>query len=85
MFGNTLRGILKSFSSSSSQSSVSRRINCVRLAFVTSVTCSPPRGPPVRFQSIQVSMVPNINSPASACARAFGTLSSSHLSFSPLK
>ena len=38
----------------------------VRLALVTSVTCTPPRGPPVRFHSTQVSAVPKIASPVSA-------------------
>ena len=53
----------KNDSSSSSQSKVSRFISMVRLALVTSVTCTPPRGPPVRFHSSQVSVVPNIASP----------------------
>ncbi len=38
----------------------------VRDALVGSVTCSPPVGPPVMFQSTQVSMLPKIRSPASA-------------------
>ena len=57
-------------SSSGSQSSVRRFINCVRLALVQSVTCSPPCGPPVRCQTRKVSMLPNRTSPASACSRA---------------
>ena len=38
----------------------------VRLALVTSVTCTPPRGPPVRFHSTHESAVPKIASPCSA-------------------
>ncbi|OLE25383.1 MAG: hypothetical protein AUG49_10990 [Catenulispora sp. 13_1_20CM_3_70_7] len=49
----------------------------VRLALVTSVTCSPPSGPPVRFQISQVSMVPNRTSPHSACSYSPGVWSSS--------
>ena len=40
----------------------------VRLALVTSVTCTPPSAPPVRFQISQVSMVPKMASPRSAAA-----------------
>ncbi len=47
----------------------------VRDAFETSVTCTPPLTPPVRFQMHQVSMLPNTRSPASAFSRAPGTLS----------
>ena len=43
-----------------------RSISIVRLAFVTSVMCSPPSVPPVRFQITQVSMLPNSRSPDSA-------------------
>ena len=57
----------------------------VRLALVTSVTCTPPRGPPVRFQASQVSTVPNSAVPASALARASATLSKIHFNFSPEK
>ncbi len=60
---------------SSSQSRVSRFISIVREALVTSVTCTPPSVPPVRFQMHQVSMLPNTRSPASASARAPSTLS----------
>ena len=56
-------------SSSSSQSSVSRSISIVRLALVTSVTCTPPSAPPVRFHSTQVSVLPKIASPRSAASR----------------
>ena len=41
----------------------------VRLALVTSVTCTPPWTPPVRFQSSQLSVVPKSASPRSAAAR----------------
>ena len=61
MRGSTARGIPKMESSSSSQSSVSRFISCVRLALVTSVMCSP-----VRCHSSQLSMVPKASRPASA-------------------
>jgi hypothetical protein len=64
---------------------VPKSTSCVRLAFVTSVKCTPPAGPPVKFQSSHVSIVPNSASPAAAFARAPGTLSSSHLSLRPLK
>jgi hypothetical protein len=33
-------------------------INSVRLAFVTSVACTPPRTPPDKFHRIQESIVP---------------------------
>ena len=52
----------------------------VRLALVTSVTCSP-----VSFQISHVSMVPNISSPRSARSRAPGTLSSSQRILGPEK
>ena len=57
----------------------------VRLALVTSVTCTPPLTPPVRFQMNQVSMVPNSRSPASAVARAPGTLSRIQRTLGPEK
>ena len=50
----------------------------VRLAFVTSVACTPPSGPPVRFHSTQLSVVPKASSPASARARAPSTFSRIH-------
>ncbi len=65
---------------SSSQSRVSRFMSMVRLALVTSVTCSP-----VRFQMSQVSMVPNRISPASARRRSDGSASSSQRIFGPEK
>ena len=70
---------------SSSQSSVSKSISSVLLAFVTSVIWTPPRGPPVRFQMIHVSMVPNTASPLPAAFRISGYFSSSHLIFGPEK
>jgi hypothetical protein len=85
MRGSSARGTSNAASSSSSLSSVSKPASCVRLAFVTSVTCTPPAGPPVRFHKSHVSMVPNSKSPVLAFARAPGTLSSSHFSFKPLK
>ena len=47
----------------------------MRLALVTSVTWTPPCGPPVRCQIRKVSIFPNSRSPASACARAPATSS----------
>ncbi len=41
-------------------------MSSVRLALVTSVTCLPPFRPPVRFQTSQLSIVPNRTSPRSA-------------------
>jgi len=70
---------------SASQSSVSRFISMVRLALVTSVTCAPPSGPPVRFQISQVSMLPNSASPRPAASRRPGTLSSSQRILGPEK
>ena len=61
--GSITRGTRMAASSRSSQSRVSRFISMVRLALVTSVTCRPPLDPPVRFQTSQVSMVPNSRSP----------------------
>ena len=57
----------------------------VRLALVTSVTCTPPLTPPVRFQITQVSMLPKSSSPFSALARAPSTLSRIHLILGPEK
>ncbi len=57
----------------------------VREALVTSVTCTPPLGPPVRFHITQVSMFPNARSPASARARAPSTLSRIQRIFGPEK
>ena len=54
--GSICRGTVKKPSSSSSQSRVTRSISMVRLALVTSVTCTPPLAPPVRFHSSQVSI-----------------------------
>jgi hypothetical protein len=56
----------------------------VRLAFETSVTCTP-LAPPVRFQMTQLSIVPNSRSPASALCRAPGMLSSSQRILGPEK
>ncbi len=73
--GSMARGTPKAFRSASSQSSVRRSISSVRLAFVTSVACTPPSTPPVRFHNSQVSGVPNSSSPLSARSRAPSTLS----------
>jgi hypothetical protein len=64
---------------------VRRFISIVRLAFVTSVTCTPPDVPPVRFHSSQLSIVPNKASPRPASARTRGSSSSSHASLPPEK
>src|SRR5690606_19109580 len=66
-------------------SRVSRSISIVRDALVTSVTCTPPLGPPVRFHNVQVSVLPNTRSPLSALARAPSTLSRIHLILGPEK
>ena len=60
-------------------------MSMVRLAFVTSVTCTPPSGPPVRFQISQVSIVPNSTSPRSARSRSRGSWSSIQVSRGPAK
>ena len=57
----------------------------MRLALVTSVTWTPPCGPPVKFQRRNVSIFPKSNSPAAALSRAPGTFSSSQRSFRLLK
>ena len=54
----------------------------MRLAFDGSVACT---RPPVRFQTSQLSTVPNASSPRRARSRAAGTWSSSHLSLVPEK
>ena len=69
MVGGICRGMRKNDSSSSSQSRVSRFISMVRLAFVGSVTCTPPLTPPVRFQMTHVSVLPKTASPRSAASR----------------
>ena len=74
-----------SSSAGSCQSSVSRSMSSVRDAFVTSVACTPPSTPPVRFQRTQVSIVPNASRPASAFSRAPSTFSSSQVTFGPEK
>ena len=76
--GSMARGMLKKPSSSSSQSSVVRSMSMVRLALVTSVAWMPPRGPPVRFQTSQVSGVPKMASPRSAASRTPSTFSRIH-------
>ena len=68
-----------------SQDSVSRSISRVREAFVGSVMCRPPSGPPVMFQISQVSMLPNTRSPASAFSRAPSTFSRIQTTFGPEK
>ncbi len=78
-------GMPMSFAMSSSHSRVSRFISIVREALVTSVTWTPPFGPPVMFQMTHVSIVPNSRSPFSAFSRAPSTLSRIHLAFGPAK
>src|SRR5216684_2404498 len=72
-------------SSSASQSSVFKFRSWVRLAFVTSVTCTPPRGPPVKFHRRKVSIFPKSSSPPAAFSRAPAIFSSSQRSFRLLK
>ena len=69
------RGTPKSARMSSRHSSVFRSMKSVREALVTSVACTPPSGPPVRFQSTHESVVPKMRSPASARSRAPSTFS----------
>lgn len=57
----------------------------VRLALVTSVTCSPPFAPPVRFQMTQVSVLPKTASPFSAASRTPSTFSRIHWILPPEK
>ena len=70
---------------SSRQLSVSRSMNMVRDALVTSVACTPPSTPPVRFHSTQVSVVPKASLPASAFSRAPSTFSRIHTILVPEK
>ena len=72
----------RSFSRSSSHFSVWMLNSMVRDALVTSVTWVEPL---VSFQISQLSMVPNASSPASALARAPGTLSRIHAILLPEK
>ena len=67
------------------QSRVSRFMSMVREALVTSVACTPPAVPPVRFHSTQVSMVPMSRSPASARSRAPSTFSRIQATLGPEK
>ena len=67
-----LAGTFNSFSRSSSHCSVWMLNSIVRDALVTSVMCVAPL---VSFQTSQLSMVPKASLPASALARAPGTLS----------
>ena len=75
MAGSIAAGTPKASRRAGSQSRVRRSISWVRDALVTSVACTPPCGPPVRFHRIQVSDVPNSSSPRSARARAPSTSS----------
>src|SRR5690349_14341114 len=76
MVGSIDIGIFMSAAMPSSHDSVERSISIVRLALVTSVTWTPSfSAPPVRFQSTQLSVLPNSRSPASAFSRAPSTLS----------
>ena len=68
-------GMPMSFAMSSFQSRVSMFMSMVREALVTSVTCTPPLTPPVRFHTSQESVLPNSRSPASARSRAPSTFS----------
>ena len=70
--GSTLAGTPNSRSSSASQSHVWMSNSIVRDALLTSVTCCRPL---VSFHISHVSTVPNASLPASARARAPGTLS----------
>src|SRR5699024_9472164 len=69
----------------SSQLKEERSMSIVREALGTSVMWIPPFTPPVMFHMVQVSVLPNRRSPASALARAPSTLSRIHLVFGPEK
>ena len=60
-------------------------MSIVREALVTSVQCTPPLTPPVRFHRTQQSVLPKYRSPASARSRAPSTLSRIHLILEPEK
>ncbi len=77
-----LAGIRNSFSRSSSHFSVWMLKSIVREALVTSVMCVASL---VSCQTSQLSMVPNASFPASARARAPGTLSRIHAILLPEK
>ena len=85
MSGSMDTGIPMSAQISSFQSRVSMFISSVREALVTSVACTPPCAPPVRFHSTQLSMVPASSSPASARRRAPSTFSRIQAIFGPAK
>ena len=85
MSGNIDFGTLNAARMSSSHCRVSRSMNMVREAFVTSVACTPPLTPPVRFQSTQESVLPKYRSPASAFSRAPSTFSRIHMILVPEK
>src|SRR5438876_12058452 len=74
-------GTSKRARSSGSQARVEGAQRSVRDAFVGSVTCAPPRGPPVKFQITQESMVPIRRCPDAARIFASGTLARSHRIF----
>ncbi len=80
MLGSIEAGTPIAWSIGSLHCSVSRSISMVRLAFVTSVTCSP-----VSFQMTHESIVPNRAVPAAAAAATAGTLSISQRIFGPEK
>src|SRR5450759_3718966 len=79
--GKIFLGILKTLSMPSSQLKVLRSISMVRLAFVGSVTWLPP----VKFQMIQVSIVPKSALPSRMAFATTGLLSINHLIFGPEK
>ena len=78
-------GMPRASHSAWSHSRVSRFINMVRDALVTSVTCRALPFLRVRFHVSHVSTVPKINSPRSARSRAPSTLSRIHAIFGPEK
>ena len=77
-----LAGTRNSFSRSSSHASVLMLNSMVRDALLTSVTCVELQ---VSCHTSQLSMVPNASFPASALARAPGTLSRIHAILVPEK
>ena len=83
--GSMETGMPMSAQISGFQSRVSMFMSIVREALVTSVACTPPLTPPVRFHSVQVSMVPMRRSPASARSRAPATFSRIQATLGPEK
>ena len=83
--GSIDMGMPKISQTSSRQVRVRMSMSIVREALVTSVQCTPPLTPPVRFHKSHESVFPKRRSPASARSRAPSTLSRIHLIVEPEK